>query len=24
LLANYLDRNPTALLFGRPETQEAK
>jgi len=24
LLANYLDRNPRAFLFGRPETQEAK
>jgi paraquat-inducible protein B len=24
LLANYLDRNPAALIFGRPETREEK
>jgi len=24
LLANHLDRNPTALIFGRPENQETK
>ena len=24
LLANYLDRNPTSLIFGRPETREER